>query len=175
MSIFRLKFFGQVHTDSRYVSRVALATLAALVCSATPALAAVEEPKELSVEDTTSAVAVPSVEARLHGVVNPSGLGEAGSYQFLYKKSTTGLCEGESTKPEPAGPVLTGGREEPFETVTGLTPGTEYAVCLRVENNAKSESKMSPVVTFTTPVKPEKPETLTRGESPARPRSSKAR
>ncbi len=135
-------------------------TLGVLACSAVPALAAQETP-ELTVEDATFAVAAPSMEARLHGVVNPNGVGEAGTYQFLYKESKTGVCTGGSTAPASPGPVLSGGREEPFETITGLTPGTEYAVCLRVENNAKSESKTSPVVTFTTPVKPEKPETLT--------------
>jgi hypothetical protein len=131
--------------------------LAFLAFTAAPALAAAPETPELTVEDATYAVATPSVEARLHGVVNPSGLGEAGSYQFLYKKSTTGLCEGESVKPEPSGLVLTSGREEPFETITGLTPGTEYAVCLRVENNAKTEAKTSLPVTFKTAIPLETP------------------
>lgn len=138
-------------------------TLGLLACSAVPALAAQETPK-VTVEDTTSAVTTPSIEARLHGVVNPSGLGEAGTYQFLYKESETGACEGGSVVPASPGPVLSGGREEPYETISGLTPGTEYAVCLRVENNGKTESKTSAAFPFTTPVKPQVPVTSSPAE-----------
>ena len=40
MSMFRLKFFGRCIPTGRCAPRVALATLAALVCSVAPALAA---------------------------------------------------------------------------------------------------------------------------------------
>jgi hypothetical protein len=117
-----------------------------------------ETPEVVSpVEDTTAVVATPSTEALLHGVVNPVGTGEAGTYKFLYKKSITKTCTGESETTE--GLILTPLREEPGQAISSLAPGTEYAVCLRVENNAKTEVKISPAVTFTTPVKPEAPKT----------------
>src|ERR1700692_2488624 len=134
------------------------ALLGVIALATAPALAAQETPEVSSVEDTTAAVASPSVEALLHGVLNPANTGEEGTYKFLYKASTTGVCTGGSETTE--GLSLTGERQElPAEAITGLTPGTEYAVCLFVENNAKTESKTSPAVTFTTPVKPEAPVT----------------
>jgi len=138
--------------------------LASLAFTSAPALAAALETPELYVEDNTSAVTTPSIEARLHGVVNPGSRGEAGTYQFVYRPQSTRAedkCKGagENVAPVLPGLVLMGGYEEPLETITGLTAGTEYAVCLVVENNAKTESKTSPAVSFTASVKPEKPVT----------------
>ena len=129
---------------------------------ALPALAAQEKP-ELTVEDTTAVVASPSTEALLRGVLNPAGVGEEGTYKFLYKASKTGVCTGDFETMEGISPV--GEREEPAEPIAGLAPGTEYAVCLHAENNAKTESATSTAVTFTTPVKPEKPETTSPAQS----------
>ena len=117
-----------------------------------------EVPAVSSIEDTTAAVATPSTEALVHGVLNPAGAGEAGTYKFLYKKSTSKTCTGESETTE--GMIPTGEREEPAQTIAGLTPGTEYAICLRVENNAKTKSAISPAFTFTTPIHPETPTNL---------------
>ena len=135
---------------------VVLALLGSGFLFAAPALAAQETPEVSAVEDTTAVVATPSTEALLHGVVNPVGTGEAGTYKFLYKKSITKVCTGESETTE--GMILTPLREEPAQAISGLAAGTEYAVCLRVENNAKTESAISPAVTFTTAIKPETPE-----------------
>ena len=135
---------------------VVLALLGSGFLFAAPALAAQETPEVSAVEDTTAVVATPSTEALLHGVVNPVGTGEAGTYKFLYKKSITKVCTGESETTE--GMILTPLREEPAQAISGLAAGTEYAVCLRVENNAKTESAISPAVTFTTAIKPEAPE-----------------
>jgi hypothetical protein len=135
------------------ISALAVA-LAVVAFSAAPAFAAQETP-EVTVEDTTAVVATPSAEALLRGVLNPAAAGEEGTYEFLYKKSQTGVCSGESETAEGLSP--TGEREEPAEPISGLTPGTEYAVCLRVENNAKTESQTSTPVTFTTAIEPEAP------------------
>jgi hypothetical protein len=123
-----------------------------------PSLAAGPEKPELTVEDTTVAVATPSREALLHGVLNPKAAGEAGTYQFLYKASKTGVCTGGGVAPASPGMSFGFEGEGYYETIAGLAPGTEYAVCLRVENNAKTESA-STLVTFTTAVEPEKPVT----------------
>jgi hypothetical protein len=138
----------------------------ALALASASALAAPLETPELTVEDSTAAVGSPSVEARLHGVLNPkAALGEGGIYQFLYNASKAGVCAGGSVAPASPGMSFGFEHEEYFETVAGLTAGTEYAVCLRVENDAKTESKTSAAVSFTTAVPPEKPETISPAAS----------
>jgi len=149
---------GSSKTSRRLVLSVLATALGALAFTAAPALAAPEKP-EVSVEDTTSAVGTPSIEARLHGVLNPNTAGEEGTYQFLYKASKTGACEGGEVAPVSPGMSFGFEREEYYETITGLTAGTEYAVCLRVENNTKTESARSAPFTFTTATPPEKPVT----------------
>jgi hypothetical protein len=140
-----------------------MATVAFFAFTGT-ALASPETPR-VSVEDVTKivnpefGVATPATEAFFRGVVNPNGGGEPGTYKFLYKASKTRTCTGESeTLPDS---ILSGGRQEPVEEISGLTPGTEYAVCLQVENNEQTEVRISPVRTFTTPVTPEAPLTST--------------
>jgi hypothetical protein len=140
-----------------FVSVIVVA-VGALAFMAAPALAAPETP-ELVVEDTTAVVGSPSSEARLHGVLNPKAPGEEGIYQFLYKASKAGVCAGGSVAPVLPGMSFGFEREEYFETITGLVPGTEYAVCLRVESTKTKVVTTSPAVSFTTPVPPEKPET----------------
>jgi hypothetical protein len=150
-------------TPSRRLVVSLIATiLGALAFTAAPALAAQEKP-ELAAEDSTAVVATPSTEALLRGVLNPAGAGEPGTYRFLYKASKTGVCTGGSETTEGISP--TGEREEPAEPITGLTPGTEYAACLRVENNTKTGSATSTPVTFTTALPPEKPETINPAEA----------
>jgi hypothetical protein len=140
--------------------------LAALALTAAPALAAgPPETPELTVEDATYAVATPSVGARLHGVLNPKAAGEPGTYQFLYKSSNAGACEGGAVAPASPGISFGGEREEYYETVTGLSANTEYAVCLRVESTATQTVTVTPPVTFKTALPPERPETLSPAKS----------
>ncbi len=100
---------------------------------------------------------VSGVGATLKGVLNPKNAGEAGHYEFLYRKNTrqgepqseTGGCEGGSRAPEPAG-VDTGALREPVSvTLSKLLPGTEYTFCLGVVNNA-GEGAIAAPVTFIT-------------------------
>jgi hypothetical protein len=138
-------------------------TLTALALTATPALAAAPEAPTLTVE-----APVHATEAVLHGILNPGLVGEPGTfemgeYEFLYKAGAT--CTGGSVKPTPPGMSLGAGHEElPSETVTGLTAGTEYAVCLRVETPGGIATS-TPAVTFTTATPPEAPETSTPAKS----------
>jgi hypothetical protein len=98
-------------------------------------------------------------EAVFEGVLNPKGTpSEGGTYQFVYRVSNKNQCKGsgEIKSPEPAGLGL-GVENEALlpETVTGLTPGTEYAVCLVAEN--LSGETASAAVSFTTAITPETP------------------
>ncbi len=136
------------------------ATIGALALMSAPALAAAPEPPEVSVETPVHAT-----EAIFHGVVNPLAAAfplEAGTYQFVYRPSTKAEDEckgaGEVLAPPSAG-MYFGLEPESFsETVTGLTAGTEYAVCLVAEDN---EGKTpSPAVPFTTAIPPETPEAI---------------
>jgi hypothetical protein len=93
------------------------------------------------------------------GVLNPTGTpSEGGTYQFVYRPSNKKQCKGsgELKSPEPAGLGL-GGEDEVLqpEEVTGLAPGTEYAVCLVAEN--LSGKTASAAVSFTTAISPETP------------------
>jgi hypothetical protein len=149
----------------RLLCSVFVMVVGVLAFASAPALAAPVETPELTVEDSTAVVGFPSTEASLHGVLNPKAPGEEGIYQFLYNASKAGVCAGGSVAPASPGMSFGFEREEYYETVTGLTPGTEYAVCLRVENDAKTESKTSPAVSFKTPIPPEKPETVSPAAS----------
>jgi Tol biopolymer transport system component len=141
--------------------RVAIAAVCAvgvLGIGAAGALAAQETPEVSYVENyvSTPNIVSPSHEAFLHGVLDPAGGGEPGTYRFLYKESTSGECEGGETTTEGIAP--TGEREEPSQLVAGLKPGTEYAVCLQTENAAKTKSTSAPV-SFKTAIEPETPVT----------------
>jgi hypothetical protein len=122
------------------------------------ATAVAPEPPTLSVET------VRATEATLHGVLDPAAiaLSEPGAYEFLYKKESP-TCTGESTTPPGA---FAGNPGEPVEAkLEGLTPNTEYTVCLRAKNDAGDEALSTPPVTFKTALPPEAPETI----SPANP------
>jgi hypothetical protein len=89
---------------------------------------------------------------KVKGVLNPTEEAEAGTYEFLYKRSSS-ECEGESAT-APAGSY---GRvaEEATGEATGLLPHTSYTFCLRAHNSATPEpetSTPSTPVTFTTMV-----------------------
>jgi hypothetical protein len=141
--------------------RVAIAAVCAvgvLGLGAVGALAAQETPEVSYVEDYVSVpnVVSPSHEAFVHGVLDPAGGGEPGTYRFLYKESTSGECEGGETTTEGISP--TGEREEPSQSITGLKAGTEYAVCLQVEDAVKTKLTSLPV-SFKTALEPERPVT----------------
>jgi hypothetical protein len=125
---------------------------ALLLCSAL-ALAAAPEAPEVTVESP-----VPATTAIVHGVLNPHAAGEAGTYEFLYKASKTGECKGGSHAPATPGASGGGEHEEVGEVLSSLSPNTEYAVCVRVENGAHEEA-VSPAVTFRTALPPETPKT----------------
>ena len=120
-----------------------------LVWSVVPALAVAPETPEVSVE-----ALVPPTTAVVHGVLNPGvegapGTYELGTYEFLYKQGKAG-CEGEDKAPASPGISLGGGKEGVSETLSGLSPGTEYTMCLLVRDGIKGEHAVSAPVTFTT-------------------------
>jgi hypothetical protein len=139
------------------VMRVAalLSILGALGLLLSPgALAGVPEVPEVGVQTPVHAH-----EAVFSGVLNPAGTPvEPGSYQFVYRASTKSQCKGAGEREAPGMPALAlGGEHEevPAEPVSGLTAGTEYAVCLVAENG--SGTTPSSAMSFTTAIIPETP------------------
>lgn len=124
-----------------------------LAVGAAPAVAAPPEAPEVTVESP-----VPATTATLHGILNPKAAGEGGTYEFLYKASAT-ECEGGSHAPESPGFSVGLEHEEVTEGLTGLTPNTQYTVCLRAEGELAKEAAVGPPVTFTTALPPEAPKT----------------
>jgi hypothetical protein len=118
-------------------------TLSASAAAAAPETPVTEQPAEIS---ATAAI--------LRGVLNQGGEGEAGTYEFLYKQSST-ECQGGSAAPEPAATAFGVEHEEVGQGVEGLEPGTEYSVCLVAHNG--SEEAVGPRVTFKTTRRPEEP------------------
>ncbi len=119
------------------------------VWSAVPALAVAPETPEVSVE-----ALVPPTTAVVHGVLNPGvegapGTYELGTYEFLYKQGKAG-CEGEAKAPASPGISLGAGKEAVTETLQGLSPDTEYTVCLLIRDGIKGEHAVSTPATFRT-------------------------
>jgi hypothetical protein len=127
--------------------------LGALAFMSAPALAsAPETPETLKPELET----ISETSATLRGVLSPKSPGELGStYEFIYKASETKQCNGAGATP--AGMALGAEAEAVLESVEGLTPQTEYAVCLVVHNQAHTAEAVGPAVTFITGP-PETPE-----------------
>src|ERR1700728_4711288 len=120
-----------------------------LVWACVPALAAAPETPEVTVEPL-----VPPTTAVVHGVLNPGvegapGTYELGTYEFLYKQGKAG-CEGEGKAPASPGISLGAGKEAVTETLRGLSPGTEYMVCLLVRDGIKGEHSVSIPAPFKT-------------------------
>src|ERR1700691_6270233 len=94
----------------------------------------------------------------VRGILNPEseteGGSEGGTYEFIYKESTSGECEGA----DHSLPVLwSGSQPQRAEgTLSGLKPGKTYSVCLRVENST-AETATSAPFTVTTAIAPEVP------------------
>jgi hypothetical protein len=100
--------------------------------------------------ETDRAEPVTGATATLHGVLNPAeGRTEAGSYEFLYRASTTECEGGEAT----ATTSTSGKREAVLTPVAGLLPATRYTFCLRA-TNAAGESSTGLPVTFETTTAP---------------------
>src|ERR1039457_4312206 len=118
----------------------------ALVFAGAPALAAAPEAPEMRLTFPVTAEG-----ATVHGALNPGGPGEAGTYEFLYKASTTNACEGEGKAPVPQGMSVGAEGERVVESLTGLKPGTEYAVCLRLENATGEATASAPTTSTTIP------------------------
>jgi hypothetical protein len=121
------------------------AVVAVLLPLAGTALAASPEAPETSPPD-----AIANTTATLHGIVNPATAASVRWY-FAYRAGVS--CEGgkvtstNSTGEEPveALPVQ--------ETISGLTPGTAYAICLVAESEA-GEATVGNTVQFTTAANP---------------------
>ncbi len=98
----------------------------------------------------------------VNGVLNPNAEGQAGTYEFLYKESKSGPgCEGAGRAPESPGIVFGFQGQGVSQELTGLSPDTEYRVCLldRNINQARGEEAVSPAATFKTNAMLEVPET----------------
>ena len=115
------------------------------------AFGAVPEAPEVSVELPAHATGVV-----VRGVLSPGAVGEAGSYEFLFREGAS--CVGGGKAPEPAGLMQGLEHEEVSEALSGLKAGSEYTVCLRAENS--EGATVGPGVSFTTAIAPELPETL---------------
>lgn len=104
--------------------------------------------------------------ATLHGVLNPSHAGEAGTYDFVYKQSESNECQGED-ETATAAKTATGSEKEavPAETVSGLVPATDYAVCLVAKNHAEEAAVGAPVSFTTTAVGQENSPVVTADEA----------
>jgi hypothetical protein len=145
------------------VKRVLLGSLCALagfllVLSAPAFGAGPETPEAPEVEVVE---AIKATEARFHGTISPKVMVfpvEAGTYQFIYRPSTKDECKGAGEILAPPSPsVYFGVALEPvFETVGGLSAGSQYAVCLRIETTGGGEAVSVPL-TFETATPPEAP------------------
>jgi hypothetical protein len=106
---------------------------------------------------------VGSTTAVLHGVLDETVEAfpvEPGTWEFLYNATPTisaEECESSSASKAPVPPGGYFGVEpDPvFQEVTGLTPNTQYVVCLVAENGAGERTVGNPVGFETTPETPE--------------------
>ena len=132
----------------RFVGLLAFA-LAGLGVLAGSALAAPPETPK-----TEPAGEVASEAAKLHGVLDPVSAGSAGTFEFLYRRSSSkceGEGEGKTTSPE----AMTGSQGQAVEAeVTGLLPGSRYTFCLLARNEAEETSTGAPVTLTTVAVAP---------------------
>jgi hypothetical protein len=86
--------------------------------------------------------------AVFEGVLNPGAVGNAGSYEFVYRQSPS-ECQGEGQQAVGAAGA-SGEKEEAVQgEATGLLPNATYSFCLLVRNEAGEEA-VGPAVSFTT-------------------------
>jgi hypothetical protein len=123
-----------------------------LAFSGAPAFAAAPEAPGL---EAVSRKATPSEEVRLRGVLYPKAPGEPGSYEILYKQSTS-ECQGAS---KTTAGVATGNQgEEVSQALGGLEAGKRYTACLSVTSTGGTS--LSAPVTVIAPIAPEAPSGL---------------
>jgi hypothetical protein len=135
---------------SRLVLFVLVAALGVFALGSASALAAAPETPEPHLNTRYS------TELFFYGYLNPNAAGEAGTYKFLYKASTTGACEGGG---ETTAGIALGERQEVVrETISGLAQDTTYAVCLVAED--KDGRAVSAPLTVTTTITVETPQAL---------------
>ena len=120
---------------------VLVAVLAAMAASAVPAFAAEEKP----FVETEAATNITSIEAQLHGVVNPEGFVTHYHFEYgttkSYGKSTTSTSAGHGTS-----------NVEVSATLTGLTPHVTYQYRIVAENaNGVVDGANMQFTTFGTP------------------------
>jgi hypothetical protein len=135
----------------------ALAATAFAVLALGAPLAAAAAPEAPEVFLLESEPAIGSSSALIFGVLQPGQSGggqEPLTWQFLFKQSTTECTGGSST---PAQNSNGNGHQEVAELVEGLSPDTQYTVCLRAEN-AAAEASVSAPLTFRTLQPAETPE-----------------
>ena len=105
--------------------------------------------------ETQAASEESSTGATLHGVLDPNGPGNPGSFEFLYRQSPT-LCQGEGQGQTSTEEAMTGTAGESVEAgISGLLPGVPYTFCLLARNEA-GETSVGNAVTFTTTAIPPK-------------------
>jgi hypothetical protein len=86
--------------------------------------------------------------AVFEGVLNPGAAGNPGSYEFVYRQSSS-ECQGEGQQVVGAGGA-SGEKEEAVQgEAAGLLPNATYSFCLLARNEAGEEA-VGPVVSFTT-------------------------
>jgi hypothetical protein len=129
----------------RWVCVVVGVVVGVLVFASASAFAvAPEAPGSVTVEH------VGATRVTLRGVLSPGGEGHPGTYEFLYKESKMGPgCEGAGKAPESPGLALGFEHEEVSQELAGLSPETEYTVCLS-ERNPKGEETVGLLATFET-------------------------
>ena len=102
--------------------------------------------------ETLKAEPVGSTGVTLRGVLNPGAKGEAGSFEFVYRASST-ECQGEGEE-KVGGEALGEKQEAVSNEVGGLSPNTAYSVCLLARNAAGETAVGAPVSFVTLPQTP---------------------
>jgi hypothetical protein len=148
--------WGAVQRPRLWSAMIVLCALTGVLAfGAGSALADLPEEPELKVEEVFATTAT------FKGILSPKATepNEGGTYQFVYR--ATNACKGAGEKLAPASPGISlGAPAEPVnEPVSGLTPNTEYTVCLSM-TNLKSETAVSAGVSVKTTkaAPPEAPE-----------------
>ena len=143
--------------NGRALVLVTVCVLFGTLALSAPAFASKPEIPTVQIAERSPSSAV------LLGTLNPGAAEprEGGTYQFVYRATTSGTCKGAGEQAAPETPALSAGapHEELMpEVLGGLTPGTEYAVCLVATEPGKTEQGVSAPATFVTRVTPEGPE-----------------
>jgi hypothetical protein len=146
---------GPSRRSLRLLGALAATAFAVLALGASSALAAAPETPEVHFLEGEPTIG--STKIVVFGVLDP-GLSGGGqeplTYEFLSKESPTACAGGVTTPPMTSNGS---GHQEVSEFIEGLTPDTQYTVCLRARN-ASSEASVSAPLTFKTLIPEETPE-----------------